>query len=84
MSGLFHGCSSLAFLPDITNWKINKIEEVDMSDMFGECISLSHLPDIGKWRNNCFFKMNYVYNDCINGVFDPKSWQTKVCINLIR
>ena len=50
MSFMFHGCSSLLSLPDIS--KLNTNNVTDMNFIFGECSSLSSLPDISKWNTN--------------------------------
>jgi len=44
LNGIFSGCSSLKYLPDISKWEINK--SPDISVMFAGCTSLISLPDI--------------------------------------
>ena len=47
---MFAGCSSLTSLPDISNWDVNNVNNMD--SMFFGCFSLSSLPDIFKWNIN--------------------------------
>ena len=44
MKGLFAGCSSLKYLPDISKWNIGKAQNI--RSMFLGCTSLIELPDI--------------------------------------
>ena len=44
MNGLFYKCSSLAILPDISNWNIENFKNI--GHMFKEWSSCSKLPDI--------------------------------------
>ena len=48
LHGLFAGCSSLKFLPDISKWNIEKTK--DLSLLFCGCTSLIELPDISHWN----------------------------------
>ena len=50
MSYMFYNCSSLSFLPDISKWNTNNVN--DMKGIFSECKSLESLPDISKWNSN--------------------------------
>ena len=47
INGLFAGCSSLKYIPNISNWNLKKSE--DLSFVFYGCSSLISLPDISKW-----------------------------------
>ena len=47
MNGLFHGCSSLKHLPDISKWNTNNV--INISLMFCGCYLLEKLPDISKY-----------------------------------
>ena len=46
--GIFYNCSSIESLPDISNWKIDNVD--DLSYRFSGCSSLKSLPDISKWN----------------------------------
>ena len=59
MSCMFHGCSSLSSLPDISNWNTDNV--TDISCMFYGCSSLSSLPDISKWNINNISDMSYIF-----------------------
>ena len=50
MSYMFYECSSLSFLPNISNWNTNNV--TNMNCIFSGCSSLSSLPDISKWNTN--------------------------------
>ena len=45
---IFYNCSSIESLPDISNWKINNVD--DLSYLFSGCSSLKSIPDISKWN----------------------------------
>ena len=45
---LFTGCSSLQYIPDISNWNITKVKDLDY--LFAGLSSLKSLPDISKWN----------------------------------
>jgi len=62
---LFWGCRSLYKAPDISNWNIKNIRNMD--GVFGECISLSYLPDLSKWDFNTYYIYNF-YDNMINYV----------------
>ena len=62
MSGLFSGCSSLKYLPDISKWNIEKMK--DIGAMFLGCTSLIELPDISKWNTKNIKNMNCLFYNC--------------------
>ena len=62
MSGLFAGCSSLKYLPDISKWNIEKTKNI--SHMFLGCTSLIELPDISKWNTKNIKNMNSLFYNC--------------------
>ena len=47
---MFYKCKSLKYLPDISKWNTNNVN--DMSEMFSKCESLKYLSDISKWNTN--------------------------------
>ena len=57
MEGLFAGCSSLKYLPDISNWNIENTKS--LKDLFLGCTSLNKLPDISKWNTKNIKNMNF-------------------------
>ena len=63
---MFHGCSSLSSLPDISKWNTNNV--IDVSCMFYKCLSLSSLPDISKWSIN----MYEMFKECLNIIMTKK------------
>ena len=64
MSYLFHGCSSLISLPDISKWNTNNVTYINY--MFCGCLSLSSLPNISKWNINNDIRMENILNECPN------------------
>ena len=48
MEGVFQNCESLEFLPDISEWNVNKV--LDIQNLFNGCSSLLKIPDISKWN----------------------------------
>jgi surface protein len=63
MYGMFYGCSSLASIPDISKWNIDKC--IIIKGIFYECHSLSFIPDIFKWKNKNIININNLFNNCI-------------------
>ena len=43
---MFSRCSSLLYLPDISKWNTNNVN--DISNIYSECLSLIYLPKIAK------------------------------------
>ena len=62
MSGIFFGCYSLEFLPDIFKWKTENV--IDMSFLFANCLSLYILPDISIWKTNNVDNMCGMFLNC--------------------
>ena len=62
MNNMFSECSSLKSLPDISNWKTNKV--INMSIMFCECSSLISLPDINKWNTSNVTNLSRMFYKC--------------------
>ena len=61
---MFHGCTSLSKLPDISKWNTNNVTH--MNHMFYGCSSLSNLSDISKWNTNNVTNMNDMFFWCIS------------------
>ena len=64
MEGMFRGCSSLLFLPDISKWDTSNL--CSIADMFFGCSSLSNLPDISKWNDDKITSMSNMLYQCSN------------------
>ena len=47
MIGLFYNCSSLISIPNISNWKTNKVKDISL--ILYNWASLISIPDIFKW-----------------------------------
>ena len=75
---MFHGCSSLDSLPDISKWDTKNV--TDMSYMFSECTSLKSLPDISKWDLNKKLDKKYMFNNCDEKIIPEKFKESKCLI----
>ena len=62
ISYMFHKCSSLLSLEDISNWITNDIN--NMNSMFYECSSLKYLPDISHWDTSKVANMSNLFTKC--------------------
>ena len=62
LNGLFSGCSSLKYLPNIDTWDIKKTK--DINNMFLGCTSLISLPDISKWNTKYIKYMECLFKNC--------------------
>ena len=62
LNGLFSGCSTLEYLPDISNWEITNVKNIN--NMFEGCTSLIELPDISKWNTINIIYMNKLFKNC--------------------
>ena len=82
MSYMFAGCSSLMFLPDISNW--NTINVTNMRYMFSSCILLKSLPDLSKWNTINVTDMSHMFAYCtsLESLPDISKWNTKNVKNL--
>ena len=71
------GCSSLSFLPDISEW--NTTNAVYMNELFLGCSSLSSLPDISKWNISSGIDMNHMFDGCkiLLSLPDISKWNKK-------
>ena len=76
ISYMFHGCSLLSFLPDISNLNISNFS--DMSYMFSGCSSLAYLSDISNWDTSNIINMNYLFHGCasLTSLPDISNWNT--------
>jgi len=62
MKDLFLECSSLKFIPDISKWNIENVN--DISCLFYKCSSLISLPNISKWNINKVNNMIGLFYGC--------------------
>jgi len=76
MSYMFYGCSSLLYLPDISEWNINNAN--NLSYMFFGCTSLLSLPDISEWNTNNVTNISYMFYGCssLSSLPDISKWNT--------
>ena len=63
MSHMFAIDSALKSFPDISNWDVSKVK--DMEHMFTHC-DIYEIPDISKWDMSKTKKMSYMFSHCIN------------------
>ena len=62
MSYMFKDCSSLLFLPDIS--ELNTFHVTDMSYLFYGCTLLENLSDISKWNLSNVKNLGYMFFNC--------------------
>ena len=62
MRYMFHLCSSLIELPDISKWDTSDI--INMGYLFDGCKLLSSLPDISKWETSKVEYMENIFCKC--------------------
>ena len=79
---LFDGCSSICFLPDISEWDISKVN--DISFMFRNCSSLLEMPDISKWNTNEITNISGIFSNCssLKSLPDISKWNTNKMTNM--
>jgi surface protein len=77
MKSVFHECSSLIFLPDISKWDTKNV--TDMNFMFQGCNSLLSFPDISKWNVGNLKNMTCMFCNCssISKLPDISIWNTQ-------
>ena len=82
LSFMFYQCSSLAALPDISNWNMTNVK--NMSYMFAECSELAFLPNILNWNTSNVTEMNGIFFGCSSLKFLPdiSKWNISMVNNL--
>ena len=82
MSYMFHGCSLLKELPDISKWNTSKVS--NMSYIFSGCKSLISIPDISKWKTSNVTYMNGIFSGCksLESLPDISKWDTSNAVNM--
>ena len=80
MIGLFCGCSSLKYLPDISKWNISNV--TNLFGIFYECSSLYCLPDISKWNTQNVTDMIFSYFRSLFYLLDISKWNMKNVTNI--
>ena len=79
MSYMFFNCNSLTFIPDISEWKLNNLDNMaNISYMFSNCKSLLSLPDLSKWKTDNVIDMSYMFYNCnsLSSFPDISKWKT--------
>ena len=74
MSYMFKDCSSLLFLPDISD--INTFHVTDMSYLFYGCSLLEQIPNISKWNISNVKNLGYMFFNCnsLTSLPDLANW----------
>ena len=82
LSYMFHGCSSLVTLPDLSLWDTNQI--TDMNNIFCGCSSLEYLPDISNWNTYKVTNMSNIFCGCSSLISIPDiyKWNTSNVTNI--
>ena len=82
MSQLFYECSSLFFLPDISNWNTSKV--INMSHLFFECRSLSFISDLSNWDTKNVNNMRSMFYGCssLKKMPNISTWNTGKVTNI--
>ena len=62
MSYMFKDCSSLLFLPNIS--ELNTFHTIDMSYLFYGCTLLENIPNINKWNLSNVKNISYMFFNC--------------------
>ena len=69
MSHMFHDCSSILYLPDIS--ELNTFHVTDMSYLFYGCNLLENIPNISKWNLSNVENLGYMFFNCSNLISLP-------------
>ena len=81
---MFHGCSSLKSVPDISNWNTDNL--VTIYSMFYNCTKLISIPDISKWTigKKNFLRLNHLFFNCssLKSIPDISKWNSPIVTNL--
>ena len=76
MSHIFHGCTKLNSIQDISVWDTKNV--IDMSYMFCDCSSLQLIPLISKWNTKNVKNMSHMFYNCSSLIYldDISKWDT--------
>ena len=82
MKEIFSNCSSLIYIPDISEWDTSNI--IDMNKVFYNCSSLPLLPDISEWNTSNVIDMNKMFYNCSSllSIPDTSKWDIKNVSNM--
>ena len=82
ISHMFKDCSSLLFLPNIS--ELNTFYVTDMSYLFYGCTLLGNLPNISKWNTSNVTNMSYMFFNCssLTSLPDISNWDVSKCKDL--
>jgi surface protein len=77
IKAIFSRCALLDELPNISNWKTDKITSICC--IFSGCCSLTSLPNISNLKINKIKDMNGIFYECssLNSLPDISSWNTE-------
>ena len=77
---MFNGCSSLKYIPDISNWNTDNLFTIH--SMFYNCKKIISLPDISKWkfRKNFYLEFRRLFFGCssLRSIPDISNWNTEM------
>ena len=76
MPYMFNECSSLASLPDISKWIIDKVKY--MGFMLNGCFSLVSVQNMKKWDISNI-DINYISFNCFNSMYVPEKFNSNLC-----
>ena len=75
---MFHDCSLLRTIPDISNW--NTEDLVSIYSMFYNCKKLTSIPDISKWNfpRKLGLEFHHLFYNCssLQSIPDISNWDT--------
>lgn len=76
-SYMFRNCAGASFNPDISNWDMSKVE--NMNSMFQNCYRDAFNPDVTNWNVSKVTNMTNMFRNCSGAAFNPdmKSWTLK-------
>ena len=83
LSYMFDECTSLIYLPDISNLNTNYV--TNMSYMFNNCSSLISLPDFLDWNTSNVTDMSMMFSNCSSLLFLPdiSGWDIRKVTSLM-
>ena len=82
MSFIFHDCSSLYSVNDMSKWKTTKIK--DMHKIFYGCSQLTSLPDLSFWSTSSVRDICGLFYNCLSltSIPDISEWDVSKIVNL--
>ena len=82
LSHIFNNCSSLTYLPDLSNWDTSNV--TDMNSMFYKCEKLKILPDISKWNTSNTIDFSNIFYYCLSlkNLPDISKWDLSKALDI--